>query len=571
MSSDSGESQYLDALLKLLPEEYDPSVTALLQSPSNVALVETMLRLTGGGPCLPTATPPIRYSWAHTQSRVEQAFQALSASTSSLQGQPLSRAPSRSASTPRSDAARVPSQPPSRAQSRSRAPAASQPAKRKRGSNSPSPPLKKSKPTRTPPPVALVDGDDPPRFTLYAVSISAPFRKRYDITIHAQTLRFEHTGTHALEASYHLAALARAFIVPTLGKSKPHWTVILASHDAPPPAKPTAAHFHIVFGVDAAPAALYRTAAHPAAPVMHAKHTPTRPMLDAFLAHLPPACPRLEPAPGSGVHAYRGAKEYTLWFMNEGLLCQGKDCEFWPLEDLMREEQDGDEAVRIMSATGRLCAVHITRKPRAGEEDAEGELTEFTMIDGKAQPEMKEWVRTHRRWFGRTQAQEGAGAVGGEGSAGPSGGGEDTAMAVDDDDDDDDSDFEVSSEQYDGGSPSSSSSGSSGGRVKRAEKSGEESESVNSGSDDEGSGEENADDDDEGDVADEDAGEQEEPEDGPLDPRHHPLMRPGAVPKMSRAAMDAAVELVVGDLVGGPSGSGARAHEEDEEDDELDE
>ena len=71
--------------------------------------------------------------------------------------------------------------------------------------------------------------------------------------------------------------------------------------------------------------------------------------------------------------------------------------------------------------------------------------------------------------------------------------------------------------------------------------------------------------------------------DGP-DPKHHPLLRAGALPKMSRAAMDAAVELVMGDLVvgqgkarqdeplgrqardGRESGAVASAGDDDEED-----
>jgi len=52
-----------------------------------------------------------------------------------------------------------------------------------------------------------------------------------------------------------------------------------------------------------------------------------------------------------------------------------------------------------------------------------------------------------------------------------------------------------------------------------------------------------------------------------LEPKHHPLLRAGGLPKMSRAAMDTAVELVVGDLVGQTHRSPAEG--DDDEEDEL--
>ena len=53
-----------------------------------------------------------------------------------------------------------------------------------------------------------------------------------------------------------------------------------------------------------------------------------------------------------------------------------------------------------------------------------------------------------------------------------------------------------------------------------------------------------------------------------LDPAHHPLLRPGAMPRMSRAAVDAVVGMVEQDLMGGAR-RGMQADDESEEEDEL--
>ena len=59
---------------------------------------------------------------------------------------------------------------------------------------------------------------------------------------------------------------------------------------------------------------------------------------------------------------------------------------------------------------------------------------------------------------------------------------------------------------------------------------------------------------------DEDDGDEEEE----LDPARHPLMRPGAMPRMSKAAIEAAVGMVTDNLLGGS----ANAHVGDDEDEE---
>ena len=56
----------------------------------------------------------------------------------------------------------------------------------------------------------------------------------------------------------------------------------------------------------------------------------------------------------------------------------------------------------------------------------------------------------------------------------------------------------------------------------------------------EGSDERNSDDDDGA-----DSGEEEE-----LDPKDHPLLRPGAMPRMSKAAMEMSIKMMTQDIVG---------------------
>ncbi|KAI0063366.1 hypothetical protein BV25DRAFT_1869834 [Artomyces pyxidatus] len=465
----SSKTPYLSALLEVLPHAYASDAITLLQAPHTAQLVDTLLRLT-----CPSGSAP---------SYPSSMLSAVASSSS----QKRKRTPSPAAST-----------------------------------------SKKPKPT---------DDDDPPLYTLHALSVTAPVRKKLDITLHTHTLRLTHPSTGAIEASFPRPALRRAFLLPTRGKSKPHWTVVLMSADTPPLPKaknaaPTAGGapvFQVVFGVDAVPTAAFRTTAHPAPPTEHAKASATHAPLRAFLAHLPAACALLEPA--TCVPAYRGAKDAGLWFLRSGVLGE-TPYEFFALGDLLQDEESGREAVRVVSATGRLCSVVITRKPE--DEEEEGEETEFGMIDGKEMGGIKEWVRVHKAEFGK--------AAGGKDGAGK-GKGEEEDQDGKVDSEDEDSDFEVSSDEEDGGSPSSSSDESGSGGKQSGSASANES-------DEEGGGGE--------------SGDEEDEDEEKLDPKHHPLMRPGAVPRMSRAAMDAAVGMVVGDMMGGADSG------EDEDDDELD-
>ena len=70
-----------------------------------------------------------------------------------------------------------------------------------------------------------------------------------------------------------------------------------------------------------------------------------------------------------------------------------------------------------------------------------------------------------------------------------------------------------------------------------------------------------------------DEGESEEGEDDnddddevqELDPKHHPLLRPGAMPRMSRAAVEAVVGMVEQDLMGGRKRAAAADSEDEDE------
>jgi hypothetical protein len=148
------------------------------------------------------------------------------------------------------------------------------------------------------------------------------------------------------------------------------------------------------------------------------------------------------------------------------------------------------------------------------------------MIDGKEREGIVEWVRRHKSAFGIAIAQ---GVQAGGAGAGAEGG-----VVARGGDSDSDSDFEQESAESDGGSPSSSNSSSGPGEQEGSEESDNEGEAS------------------EGDEGSTDA-EGDDEEIVELDPKRHPLLRAaaaGAIPKMSRAAADAAVGLVVDDLVG---------------------
>ncbi|KAI0799801.1 hypothetical protein BC629DRAFT_1285152 [Irpex lacteus] len=403
--------------------------------------------------------------------------------------------------------------------------------------------------------VASVDADDEHIFTLNSLSVSSPIRKKVDVAVYKNCLRLLNPSTHASELSLSLADLKRAFLIPTRGKAKPHWSLVLLSSDTPAPAKgknvSTAAssneHIQVVFGVDAVPTAAYTTSEG-----SHPKGTPIFASLRTFLSHLPPHVAVIEvgleeeQSNAKGVQAYRRAKEGTLWFLSSGVLWDGKPSEFWDISDLIGnvpggEEGDvngptmtGAEGVRVVSATGRTCSVFLRRqlppleKVEGEDEPAiQVEETDFGMIDGKEQDGILQWVKRNKRQFGKPkQPIESVGTSG----ADVKGKGKAVALPEEDDSDVDDDDF-VGNSDSDGGSPTS------------------------------GSDSDDSDAEQEASTADEEDGDDDGEEE--LDPSRHPLLRPGAMPKMSKAAIEAAVGMVTEDLLG------AKPTEEDAEEDEL--
>ena len=546
--------EYLDALLTAIPNDtIPPEITS---SPSQGSgsgastsahhpyskFIDTALRLASGGPSRPDDAPSIRDSWPEIQTSLQRALHAL-------------HPPSSSSSA----------------------------AKRK---HSPPPPSLLPSAINNGKKTKYEDGgdddnndddkDDVPQLTLHAISATAPVRHKVDITLHARTLRLAHSTTGASTARCARTALTRVFFLPTRARSSGalQWTALLLAGDKPAPPTPRGGkeakattstaivRFELACSVPDSSnrATIPRMTVHAHAPTSSSSSTPTSQvstsareavftLLSSTISGTPVALTTVERgAQLAGITAHRGVRETSLWFFDDdgananagaGILADARPAEFWALEDLAR----GDAGVRVRTATGRTCSVVLMRRRNTGqggdgedeegeEEEEEGEETEFQMIDGKERERILEWVRRHRGAFGIARAREDDGN-GANAEAAPS---RDAATnGKEKQDSDSDSDFEVS-EESDGGSPSSSGSGSGSGS--------------DAGSDAAGTGDEGND---EGESGNESGGDEGDDEDDVMeidDPKHHPLLRAGALPKMSRAAMDAAVELVVGDLVG---------------------
>jgi hypothetical protein len=208
--------------------------------------------------------------------------------------------------------------------------------------------------------------------------------------------------------------------------------------------------------------------------------------------------------------------------MKEGILWgESKPCEFWAVEDLIGKA----DGLRMLSATGRTCSVILTRKVAGTDDDGEGEAgieTEFAMVDGKEQEGINQWVRHHRHLFGQKPPQNGNGHADHRASGNIGNVATIKAGQLGDESDASDESFGVDSDDSDGGSATSSESS-------------EEDENPS----DAGSGAESTDGEDTGGECDDN-----------MRQENHPLMRPGAMPRMSRAAIDAVVDMVNADLIG---------------------
>ncbi|KAH8115025.1 hypothetical protein DFH11DRAFT_1590991 [Phellopilus nigrolimitatus] len=411
--------------------------------------------------------------------------------------------------------------------------------------------------------IALESVDDmgEPLYVLHALSVTAPVRKKVDISITEDAIWLTRPITKALEARVRLASITRAFLVSSLGqnKKKPQWAVTLISADCVDK-NDGESQMQFAFNIDQSVAAgkemLKTTAGRGAAPETRTKGEETLPILQAFLAHLPEhvelqAAPDPEEATQAFsssanqpyVDAYRGAKEGSLCFLARGILwANARPCEFFALEDLAPDSDvPGMGGVKTLSATGRTFSVFLKRRGKGGggdKEVEEGEETEFAMIDGREAVNVKVWVQKYRRFFGKPRSVAAPTSVRSDAKGKGKARAEPQEVVQEDDSDSSDEDFEAPSES-DGGEPSSDSEGSDGdaGGQNDAE---EEADAKDSDDDDEeGSEDEN---------------------DENLDPARHPLMKPGAMPRMSKAAIDATVAMVLGDMVSS----------EDEEDDEED-
>jgi hypothetical protein len=484
----ASDTPLLDILSAHLP--------AALSSPEPSESLETLLSFALGGDC-PARLPDARHEWSRTQPAALKALRdALGASA----------------------------------------------AKRARDSQDTEDPTPKRQKT------VQDDADDPPRFTLPSISTTSPVRKKVNVTVHARSIQFVHPSTRALEFSVPLAGITRAFLLPTRGKSRSHWTVVLLPTDVPDKSKasPTPVQ-QIIFGLDALTTAPFETTSYSSGtstPTTVAKGEESANSVREFLSHIP--APLLEPSAtvfrsacatpksgqgAAGIDAYLSAKSGTLWFFDTGILWgESKPCEFWAVSDLL--PKDG---VRLISATGRTCSVILSRK-RAGADDDEVVETAFSMVDGREQDPIDAWARHRKHLFGKSPAAAVSSthtASGGK-DARPTHVVNGTARgAAWDDSDSDDDDFEVASSE----DLEHSSAGESEGEGEGGAGSGDEVGSQGSESGEEPSEEEE------------------------LDEARHPLLRPGAMPRVSKAAIDAVVDMVHRDLVDDAS----------EEEDELEE
>ncbi|TDL27008.1 hypothetical protein BD410DRAFT_480510 [Rickenella mellea] len=422
--------------------------------------------------------------------------------------------------------------------------------------------------------------DGTPRFTLHALSVTSPVRKKVDVTITDTSIRLTNPATKDLESAIPLSSLTRAFLVPNMGKNKnkPRWTVILISGDTWDRKQEKAdkesgadGQVQVIFGVDAAPTAakdLLTTTTYPDEPVKHEKGSDTYPHLKKFLSFLPPSIQLLEasdnpskaPTPGAQfsstagyayVDAYRAAKEGSLHFMNVGILWgENKPCEFFALQDIARDEDGtGAAGVKILTATGRTFSLFVRRRFATGdsgsgddEGEFEGEETEFAMIDGKEKENVSQWIRTHRHLFGKRSIAPSTKKIH-EGSSATAKDAEAAEEDLADDSDASDEDFVTDSES-DGGSATSSDSEEEGAGSKR-----QSSRSAKSGNDDDDDDE--ADGEDEAVESEEDSQDEEDNQSNQSDrmsASNHPLLREGAMPRLSRAAVDAVVGMVEDDM-----------------------
>ena len=300
------------------------------------------------------------------------------------------------------------------------------------------------------------DADDAPHLTLHALSATAPVRHKVDITLHARTLRLAHSTTGAPTARCARTVLTRAFLLPTRARSSGtlQWTALLLAGDKPAPPAPKgaraasgtaaaniagAARFELACSVpDSTNVAVPRMTvhSHPSSSAPPPQSISAREalltLLTSIISGISVTLTTVErAAPLTGITAFRGVRETSLWFFDRadaGILADARPAELWALADLA----PGAEGIRVCTATGRTCSVVLTRHNAHGsekrgeeamseDEEDEGEETEFRMIDGKEREGILEWVRRHRDAFGIATVQRGSSGTYGRKSGGGKG------------------------------------------------------------------------------------------------------------------------------------------------------
>ena len=462
----------------------------------------------------------------------------------------------------------------------------------------------------------LEDETDIHQYTIYNISATSPLRKKVDISIHKRTIRItpaaagkDKDGDKAKSQTFVflLKDLKRSFILPTHGKQKPYYTMIMTTSDITNLPKGSTtdsgeSHWLICLGSELNPPNLV-TRSKDSPTCHHPKGASICPAYDTFQGFVPHNTNAFKPltndhtnaSGGTGVDGYRSAKPGTLWFLREGILWDAKPVEFWAFEDLL--PADGGKGgqvlggVRMLSATGRSCTVILRRrvpkaKKEAGDEDDGGEdaiETDFEMIEGKEQEGISEWCRKYSKKFGGSSLTAASAAKTSASAPTPSAfvKGKGKARATDDD-------MEVDGE---GGTTKqldlvNNPMAEDEGDLDDDNFTGSDSElsdgsdSEDNGDSDDSAGDSEEDSDAEGEGEGEVEGEESRPEpesedfedDGeePLDPKHHPLLRPGAMPKkISKAALNAVVGMMEEDFEVTVAATAGSDEEDELDDDEL--
>ena len=182
------DTSFYQAVCRSLPTNHATEVQSLCQSPSAEAILDTLIRFVVGAHCLSSAPAEKREEWVEKQIKVKQALQDL---TTLTDGKQLREEEADESQTTHKCQQKV---------------------------NETDFKLKE---------------DDSPLFTLHSISTTALLCKKLDVTIHRHTIRLTNPSTLQTEAVVPVSSLCRVFIVPTRGKSKPYWSVLLLPSDVP--------------------------------------------------------------------------------------------------------------------------------------------------------------------------------------------------------------------------------------------------------------------------------------------------------------------------------------------------